>query len=280
MRYLVAAMAEEFALVLFSTEAPFVQAAVAAGVAAVMVDWERRGKSARQAGADTEINDDTPEDLDRVRAATRAHLCCRIESVGSSTRVDVARALAGGADELFVPMVRTPADAEAVIRLANGHCRVSILIETRAALDHLPELAALPLARVYVGLHDLAIERRSRSLFVAAVDGTLEQIRAHFTQPFGFGGLTLPEFGAPIPCRLLIAEMARLDCSFTFLRRSFRRDVRGRSLARELPHLLDAIATAQQRSAPEVARDHQELERRVRTWPGPDLARGGPLAVV
>jgi hypothetical protein len=279
MRYLIAGMGNRFALVLFSTEARFVQEAVAAGVSAVMVDWERRGKSHRQAGADTEINQDTAADLDRVRAATRAPLCCRIESVGATTRVEVARALEGGADELFVPMVRSPADAETVLRLADGRCAVSILIETREALDHLRELAALPLARVYVGLHDLGIERRSRSLFDPLADGTLERIRAYFPQPFGFGGLTLPESGAPIPCRLLIGEMVRLGCSFSFLRRSFRRDVRGRSLAREVPLLLDAIRGAEQRDVSEVVRDQRDLVRRVRAWPAVDLPLGSPLAV-
>ena len=272
-------MGNGFALVLFSTEAPFVREAVAAGVSAVMIDWERRGKSRRQAGADTEINEDTPDDLDRIRAATRVRLCCRIESVGATTPAEVARALEGGVDELFVPMVQTPADVETVLRLSNGRCDVSILVETRAALEHLRELAALPLARVYVGLHDLGIERRSRSLFDPLADGTLERIRAQFTQPFGFGGLTLPECGAPIPCRLLIGEMARLGCAFTFLRRSFRRDVRDRVLAREVPRLLAALRDAEARDAGEVARDHGELVRRVRAWPSHEVPLGGPLAV-
>jgi hypothetical protein len=272
-------MGQRFELVLFSTQAPFVREAVAAGVGSVMIDWERRGKSVRQAGADTEINADTPEDLDRIRAATAARLCCRIESVGHETQAEVERAIAGGADELFVPMVRTAADAERVLRMADGRCCVSILVETRDALTRLRDLADLPLARIYVGLHDLAIERRSRCLFEPLVDGTLDEIRRHFSQPFGFGGLTLPGCGAPIPCRLLIGEMARLRCSFSFLRRSFRRDVRVRPMARALTHLLEAIDEAHRRSDEAVACDRRELVRRVHAWPAQELPLGGSFAV-
>ena len=36
-----------------------------------VVDWERRGKADRQAGANTEIGVDTVDDLRAARAATR-----------------------------------------------------------------------------------------------------------------------------------------------------------------------------------------------------------------
>ena len=73
-------------------------------------------------------------------------------------------------------------------------------------------------------------------------------------------GLTLVQHGYPIPCRLLIAEMARIDCEFTFLRRSFHRDMVGCLAEREIPLILHAMATARRRKSDEVARDRRELD--------------------
>lgn len=265
-----------FDLLLFTPDPAFARRAAEAGVAGILIDWERRGKRERQSGADTEINEDTPDDLRRVRAATAAPISCRINPVGATTAAEVEAAIAGGAAELFVPMVRSPAEVERVLRRAEGRCAVAMLVETREALAQLPALAALPLSRVYVGLNDLAIERRSANLFEPLVDGTLEAIRARFAQPFGFGGLTLPERGAPIPCRLLIGEMARLGCSFSFLRRSFRRDVPGPSLAAAVPRLQEAVAAAARRSPAAIRRDRHALTRAVTAWRAAPTATRGP----
>ncbi len=258
-----------FELILFSVDPVFVRSSVAAGVTSVIVDWEHEAKAARQRGADTEINRHTVDDLRTVRAATDARVLCRINN-GPRTAAEVAAAIGGGADEILLPMVRTPEQAQEVLRLAAGRCGVGILLETTAALAAAPELARLPLSRVYVGLNDLAIERGTRSIFEPLVDGSLERLRPLFAMPFGFGGLTLVDRGAPIPCRLLIAEMARLRCSFSFLRRSFHRDLAGRELDVEVPRLRAALDAAALRRPEAVARDRAELERAV----GAERGRG------
>jgi len=147
---------------------------------------------------------------------------------------------------------------------ARGRCGVGILIETVDAVGCAFELARLPLSRVYVGLNDLSIERRSRSLFEALTDGLVDGIRPYFGVPFGLAGLTLPECGRPIPCRLVIAEMARLSCGFSFLRRSWRRDMAGRDPRVEVPRLKAAIESSRRRSAGEIARDRADLVGAVR----------------
>jgi HpcH/HpaI aldolase/citrate lyase family protein len=258
----------DFELVLFSVDPELVRRAVSAGVDSLIVDWEHLDKEARQRGADTEINRHTAQDLRRVRAATDAHVLCRVNALGPGSANEIETAIAAGADEVLLPMVRTPAQVEEALALAARRCRVGILLETAAALENAGELAQLPLSRVYVGLNDLAIERRSPSIFEPLVDGTLERLRPLFRVPFGFGGLTLPDRGAPVPCRLLLGEMARLECSFSFLRRSFHRDIRDRDLRVEVQRLRRAIATSAARSEEAVARDRAELERLVGGWEG------------
>ena len=265
----------DFSLALFSTDAPTVRQAAAAGVEMIVVDWESRGKHERQAGADTEINSDTPEDLRRVRAATNATIVCRINQSGDWTRQEVDLALECGADEILLPMVRSASEVESVLRIVDGRCKVGILVETVDAAACAADLGKLPLSRVYFGLHDFAIDRGTTHIFLPAIDGTIERTREHFTVPFGFGGLTLPGHGSPIPSMLLLGEMTRLDCSFSFLRRSFHRDVAGTTIADGVAQIRRAIRDAEGRSAAAIARDREALVGFVAAWPEAPVPAGG-----
>jgi HpcH/HpaI aldolase/citrate lyase family protein len=214
---------------------------VAAGAAGIVVDWERRGKARRQLGEGTQINADTPADLRRVRAATDGRVLCRVNGFGPWTADEVDEALECGADEVLLPMVRSPEEVDRTLDLVAGRCGLGILIETQSAVDQAAELAARPLSRVYVGLNDLRIDRRSTQLFRPLVDGTVAGVRAHVAVPFGVAGLTLPGGGAPVPTRLLAAELVRLGTDFTFLRRSFHADMAGRDPFVEVPRLLASV---------------------------------------
>lgn len=252
-------MSGSFELLLFAVEQEFVLAAAAAGVDGIVVDWERQGKRQRQLGADTEINEHTVRDLERVRKSVRCPVICRVNPCNGGSAAEVEAAVDGGADEILVPMVRTPDEVERMLELADGRCGVGILVETAHAVAAARVLARLPISRAYVGLNDLAIDRGSASIFDSLLDGTVERLRADFDVPFGFGGLTLPDRGKPIPCSSLIAEMVRLDCSFSFLRRSFRRDVACDQVGSAIASIRDAVGIARSRSPETVSADHAEL---------------------
>lgn len=260
-----------FELLLFSTDVALIQEAIAAGVRGIIVDWEHIGKEDRQSAHDTQINHDTLDDLKRVRACTDAQVICRINRFGVTAADEVELAIAAGADEILLPMVRSTQEVETVLNRVKGRCSVGILVETLAAVQLADELAKLPLSRVYVGLNDLAIDRKSPNIFTAVADGTVESVRRAFDARFGFGGLTLPNCGCPIPCGMLIGEMIRINCTFSFLRRSFHRDVPGRDLAVEVPRLLEAIDRAKMRSSMSVARDRRNLEIAIDNWAKTEL---------
>jgi hypothetical protein len=255
-----------FELFLFTLDGDAAATAVRAGVDGLIVDCETRGKHTRQASADTEINAGGARDLRSVRAATSATVICRINPFGRHTGAEVESALDNGADEILLPMVRHTTDVLSTLEIVGGRCCTGILVETQGAVDSAAELASLPLSRVYVGLNDLAIDRRTPSIFTAVADGTVERLREIFPVPFGFAGLTLPTRGHPIPCRLLIAEMARLGCSFAFLRRSYRRDVVPTEPAQgaAISQIRAAINAATRRDPVAIDRDHQELQEACR----------------
>ncbi|WP_245753601.1 aldolase [Geodermatophilus ruber] len=240
-------------LFLFTVDPRWGADVVAAGAAGIIVDWERRGKHRRQLGESTQISTDTPADLSRVRAATDGRLLCRLNGYGPWTAGEVDDAVARGADELLLPMVRTPEEVDRTLDLVAGRCGLGILVETRAAVDRIAELARRPLARIYVGLNDLRIDSRSDQLFQPLVDGTVDAIRALVDRPFGVGGLTLPEGGFPVPGRLLAAELVRLGADFTFLRRSFTADMAGRDPFVEVPRLLATLTQLRSAGRPDVA---------------------------
>ena len=235
---------------------------VGAGASGVVVDWVRRGKGARQAGADTQINADTPEDLGAVRAAQGGTVLCRVNRWSPWTPAEIDLAVSCGADEVLLPMVRRPEEVDAALAVVAGRCGLGILVETTEAVRRVDELVERPLARLYVGLNDLMIDRGGGPLFRALVDGTVDRVAtaaAGAGIAFGVAGLTLPEAGRPVPCRLVLGALARAGASFTFLRRSFWADTSGRDLAVEVPRILSAAEEATHRPPAAVAADHAEL---------------------
>jgi hypothetical protein len=266
-------------LFLFTVDPGWGRDVVAAGAAGIVVDWERRGKARRQAGEGTQINGDTLEDLVRMRAATPGRLLCRINGFGPWTAAEVADAVAAGADEILLPMVRSTQQVDRTLELVAGRCGLGILIETQDAVDDAAALAARPLARVYVGLNDLRIDRRSTELFRPLVDGTVEAVRAVVDRPFGVAGLTLPGGGFPVPSHLLAAELVRTGAEFTFLRRAFTADMAGRDPFVEVPRLLASVEALRRADAETVAARRAAFVATVDgALPAPVLATVGPAA--
>ncbi|HWH30201.1 MAG TPA: aldolase/citrate lyase family protein [Mycobacteriales bacterium] len=252
-------------LLLFTADPARAAAAVPAGLAGIVVDWERRGKARRQEGEDTQINEHTAADLARVRAATTGRVVCRLDAVGPHTAGQVDDAVRLGADEVLLPMVRRPEEVDAALDAAAGRCGVGVMVETQDAVECVRAIARRPLRRVYVGLNDLRIDRGSTSLFEPLVDGTVDAVRAAVDVPLGVAGLTRVGGGAPVPSRLLAGELVRLGASFTFLRRSFIADVPTARMADEVPRMHAQLAQLAQRSAAEEVDDQLALAAAVGT---------------
>jgi hypothetical protein len=185
---------------------------------------------------------------------------CRVNGAGPWTAQEVSLAVELGADEVLLPMVRTPADVDLALDAVAGRCGLGILVETQDAVDCVPALSRRPLARVYLGLNDLRIDRGGVDpLFAPLVDGTADRVRRAVDVPFGVAGLTLPEHGRPVPSRLLAGELARLGADFTFLRRSFWADTAGQDLQRAVPRIAEACEAARRRGPAQVRADRAEL---------------------
>ena len=218
-------------LLLFTQEPEYGAAAVRAGVAGIVVDWEGRGKAARQRGAETEVNWRTPEDLVSMRSAFDGHLICRINNdPGAATR--------GGA-----PGGRPRRQRSLAARWSAASTRsrtawwcpclgvtLGVLAETREAMQMGRALSELPLTRVYVGLNDYRIDRGHAGLFDPLLDGTVDRLRDEYSGALGVAGVT--DRGAAGQCRSGCCWPRWRACAadLPWRERSFRADVqKGRS---------------------------------------------------
>ena len=252
-----------FHLYLFSTDEKMTRSASCGGLSGIVIDWENKNKAERQANKDTQINYDTADDLRRMSALAGSAVICRVNKIRDirESRREIDMALECGTGEILLPMVRTIDEVEDVLNCVAGRCGVGVMIETDEAVNLARELGQLPLSRAYIGLNDLAIDRRKTNIFDSLEDGTIDYVREFIKAPFGFAGLTLPELGHPILCRLLISEMARLECSFTFLRRSFLRDVKDKDPSVEVRRIYKAVEEAFRSGDEEKTANREDIKK-------------------
>jgi len=197
-----------------------------AGIDGMILDLERRGKELRQAHFDTQISVHGLADLDWLRQHFPGRIICRINGGEALNKDEVIAAADLGADELLLPMVTGTDEVERVRDWLPAKIHLGIMVETNEAVARAEALSACDISRAYVGLNDLAIAGGYANIFRPLIDGTIEHLRNIFTGPFGVAGLTHPALGSPIPSILFLAEMQRLAIDFTFLRRSFYRDLK------------------------------------------------------
>lgn len=231
-------------LLLFSNDPVMVNVADQAGMDGFIIDWEDRRKFHRQHVATDQQPPDNVEHLENIASLTRRPVWCRINQPGNWTQEEIEQAITHGADLILLPMVRSPEEVTHFLSLVAGRAQTGILLETVEACACAHQLAALSLDRVYVGLFDLlisrgkVISRDKGDIFTPLIDGTVENLRDVFHNTrFGVGGLTTVDRGAPVPCLEIMAHLVRINCDFTFLRNSFKRDVAGRSVPDELDRI-------------------------------------------
>jgi len=215
----------KFDLFVFYSNLDLICQSIEASVQGVVIDLEHKGKGNRQNPYNTQISTHTVQDLKDLRNEISSYIICRINGGRYLDQDEIIKVIDSGADEILIPMVTSLDEIDYVSKIVNNQICVSVMIETNEGINIAKEINSYSISRVFVGLNDLAISRNSRNIFMPLVDGTLDSLRPNFTVPFGVAGLTHPYSGYPIPCKMLINEMKRLNCSFGFLRRSFYKDL-------------------------------------------------------
>jgi hypothetical protein len=260
---------KNISLFLFTTSVAEAREAMENGVEGVIVDLEIRGKKLRQNGYPTEINEFTVSNIEVLRKALpQLYIITRINQWNATeTPREIDEVIAAGTNEILLPMAKHPDEVVLTNKHINERVSLSMLIETKEMLEHLPALPKLPLKRIYIGLNDLSISCGYHNIFLPFIDGTLQHIFKQIdSTPYGVAGLTDPLKGSPIPCNLLLAAMVRLGVSFTFLRRSFLKDAGSSSIADVLAKIEMGNAQMKHTADDQHQLYQQEMSKIIESW--------------
>ncbi len=250
-------MTNNFQLFVCTNKVHLIQEAIAGGADGVIVEWENININV------VKSTTEKIQDLEKVRRCTDAWVICRLLPFNSNTKEEVRSAILNGVDEIWLPKVTSFQEVETILDIVKGECQVGIVLETIAAIEIRKQLAQLPIKRVHIGLNDLAESLNNSHSFSSLIDGTVENILQDFKFERGFGGLTLPEKGFPIPSYLMMTELIRHKCTFSLLRNSFFQDTEGKSLTLEVPRIKQALAEIAQMSPQEIAKRNQYFQQKV-----------------
>ena len=229
----------------------------------VFVDLERLGKAERQAGRNTFISAHSLEDVGRIRRVLRhSPLMVRVNPLNDDTPAEVEAVLAGGADQLMLPMFEQARHLQDFARLVAGRVPIVALLETSAALQCLDEWIATPgLAEVYVGLNDLHLSLGHRFMFEPLALGLVDRVAAAAARHglrFGFGGIARAGEGM-LPGRDVLAEHLRLGSGSVILSRTFHRGEDSEAFEAEVAKLRQAEQDLARRTPAQVESDARRI---------------------
>ena len=245
-------------LLLFTTDVAFAKQAEAAGVDSVIVDWEWQGKQNRQAGYSTEVNTDIPKDVAALAEHLSIPVTVRIDRFGEHIERDIEVALDHGARIIMLPMAKKAEEVARFVRLVGDRAKTIVQIETESLVKQCDALGDIGWDHAYIGLNDLMITRKAswiwEPLFDQSVDRIFDSLQ---NRSVGFGGVTVVGGGRPIPFTDLIREMARLGCQLSFMRRTFKREIKNHNMQAEMQAVRTAWAAARLRTDEAIRQDHQ-----------------------
>ena len=247
---------------MFTTDPLLGLKAEKAGVDGVVVDWESRGKKARQKNHPLETNYDTPQDVHNLSEKLTIPVIVRINALGTRTASEINCALDNGAKIIMLPMARSVDDVKKFLKLIDGRAETIIQVETPTLASDAESLKTLDWDYVYIGLNDLMVATGKSSIWQALFDGTAENISSKLRgRAYGFGGATIIGGGEPIINALILHELVRLGGTISLMRRTLKKELLDRDFNLEMKALRGFIECSEARGPLAIQQDHEHLLR-------------------
>jgi hypothetical protein len=265
-----------------------------AGIDRVMIDLERTGKAARQAGRGLFLSTHTIEAVARLRhVLSRSSIVVRTNPLDAASAAEVDTAISAGADVLMLPYFFGVDEVRAFVALVAGRCRVALLVETAAAAAALDVIVQQPgVDEIHVGLNDLSISLGHCTIVESMCSGPVEAMAATLRRrgvPFGVGGVArLSRVDLPIPPDCMVGEQVRLGATRAWLGRSFRgeaeRSRRPGEVGPAVRQLREAIDRWRSASPQALEENRGRFRRAAARWRDSvegrdDAAAPGPLGI-
>ncbi|MFG1523161.1 aldolase/citrate lyase family protein [Halobacteriovorax sp. ZH1_bin.1] len=198
------------------------------GVDRIFIDIERIGKKERQGHLDTVISDHQISDIAKIKPHLKeSKTLLRINPLYEDSRSEIEEGISAGADIIMLPMFTSPLEVEKFINLINGRAKVSLLLETPAALFRLDDILALPgIHEIHIGLNDLHIALGLDFMLEIYKSPILELVCSKIISAgisLGVGGIAPLDMGM-VKGSLVTLEAIRLGSERSILSRAFPKD--------------------------------------------------------
>lgn len=198
------------------------------GVDRIFIDTERLGKTERQGHLNTVISNHEISDIKKIKPLLRqAKILVRINSFHDKTRNEVEEAIEAGADIIMLPMFTKPSEVSNFVKYVNGRVKVSLLLETPAALFRLDDIISISgIDEIHIGLNDMHLALGLDFMLEIYKSPILElackKIRERGIS-LGIGGVAPLEMG-DVEGKYVVYEALRLGSERSILSRAFPKD--------------------------------------------------------
>ena len=195
------------------------------GVERVWVDLEVLGKEERQKGMNTVKSKHSIDDVRKIKPLlTTSEMLVRVNPWNENSILEVEQVIAAGADIIMLPMWKSVTDVTNFLKIVDGRCKTSLLLETKEAVDCLDEVLKIGgMDEIHIGLNDLHLSYGLSFMFELLSNGTVQMLTEKIKLsgiPYGFGGIASLGCG-DLPAEKIIMEHYRLGSSRAILSRSF-----------------------------------------------------------
>ena len=195
------------------------------GVERVWVDLEVLGKEERQKGMNTVKSKHSIDDVRKIKPLlTTAEMLVRVNPWNENSILEVEQVIAAGADIIMLPMWKSVTDVTNFLKIVDGRCKTSLLLETKEAVECLDEVLKIGgMDEIHIGLNDLHLSYGLEFMFELLSNGTVQMLTDKIKLsgiPYGFGGIARLGCG-DLPAEKIIMEHYRLGSSRAILSRSF-----------------------------------------------------------
>jgi len=252
-------------LMLFTNSVTLARAAYNAEIDRLVIDLERRGKSARQHGYHLEVNNHKIEDIKKIKTVVPIKIMCRLNAFNSGTKNEIEEALLAGADTLMLPMFKTPVEVNKFLEIISNRANTSLLFETKEAILCIDQFKDIKVNEIYVGLNDLGIAYKVKFQYELLSNGIIDHIRKQFPyHDFGFGGITVLDKGFPLSTKDIIKELARVRANQVIIRRAFKRDIVKKNMKKEVKRIKNFYKVCESRSEERIKNEHLKVIEKIK----------------
>lgn len=194
------------------------------GVDRVWIDLETLGKAERQPG-DTVKSNHSIDDIKKISPLlTTSEMLVRVNPWNENSKEEIEQVIAAGAQNIMLPMWKTPEEVRNFIETINGRCKNILLLEHKDAENCIDEVLKIKgINEIHIGLNDLHLSYGHTFMFEELANGRVESIINRIKDagiPYGFGGTAKIGEGT-LPAERIILEHYRLGSTGVILSRAF-----------------------------------------------------------